>query len=60
MRLKLGSRIKHIKTRTEYTVIGLGKCKVGSDWKECATYENRKREQFTRERDDFQGFVILT
>ncbi len=54
-----GSKIKHIKTGKVYTVIHVGRVKIGDLWDDCLTYENREGEKFTRAASDFNGFILF-
>lgn len=54
-----GSKIKHIKTGTVYTVIHVGKVKLNGLWDDCLTYENTAGEKFTRAASDFNGFILF-
>ena len=49
--------IKHIKTGVQYKVVGEIKVKVNLDWVDMTLYENNDREQFARNKNNFDGFV---
>ena len=56
---KVGSKIKHIRTGTYYTVVSAGKVNLPTGWFPCLTYQNAQGRMFTRAYGDFGGFILV-
>lgn len=58
--LDAGTRYRHIKTGTIYTILGVGRHKRdGETWVLAVIYRNPQGELFSRELSDFTGFEFF-